>query len=176
MLKNHNFSHERRHPSTLTIRPILLILISSHKAESEKWGNLKTENQLRLAFVLSLIAMAGSLFFSEVMKLPPCVLCWYQRICMYPLVIIFAVGLLRTGKECIHYAMPLIGLGLVIAAYHNLLYYHIIPDSITPCTQGLSCTARQIEWLGFITIPLLSLFSFLIMFILGLKIHFSKKG
>lgn len=121
---------------------------------------MNSQNLLRFAFIIALVATAGSLFFSEVMKLPPCVLCWYQRIAMYPLVIILMVGLLRTGKECIHYAMPLILAGLGIAFYHNLLYYNIIADSIIPCTQGISCTAKQIEWLGFITIPFLSLAAF----------------
>lgn len=121
---------------------------------------------LQLAFIISVVAMAGSLFFSEVMKLPPCVLCWYQRICMYPLVVIFGLGLLKTGRDCWIYAKVLVGLGLIIAAYHNLLYYKIIPDSITPCTQGISCTSKQLEWLGFITIPLLSLGAFLALTVL----------
>ena len=51
-------------------------------------------------------------------------------------------------------------IGLAISVYHNLLYYGIIPESIQPCTTGVSCTTRQIEWLGFITIPLLALVAF----------------
>jgi len=111
-------------------------------------------------WVLSLIATLGSLFFSEVMRLPPCVLCWYQRIAMYPLVAVSSVGLLRRDPGAIRYAWPLAAAGLLVAIYHNLLYYHLIPESITPCTTGVSCTSRQIEWLGFITIPLLSLAAF----------------
>ncbi|MFN8943314.1 MAG: disulfide bond formation protein B, partial [Pseudobdellovibrionaceae bacterium] len=56
------------------------------------------------------------------------------------------------------------------AIYHNLLYYGIIPDSITPCTQGISCTSKQVEYLGFITIPLLSLMSFIGLVVLGFLI------
>ena len=119
----------------------------------------------RLLFVVwlvSLVATLGSLFFSEVMSLPPCVLCWYQRICMYPLVVVSTIGLVWRDTNSIRYAWPLAAGGLVVAVYHNLLYYHLIADSITPCTQGVSCTSRQIEWLGFITIPLMSLVAFLI--------------
>lgn len=115
---------------------------------------------LYFAWILSVLATAGSLFFSEIMDLPPCVLCWYQRIAMYPLVIILGAGILLRDTKAALYALPLSIVGLLIAVYHNLLYYHIIPESIAPCTTGISCTTRQLEWLGFITIPLLSLVTF----------------
>ncbi len=108
------------------------------------------------AWFVSLVAMFGSLFFSEVMKLPPCVLCWYQRILMYPLVLILAVGWLLKDRNLFWYAFPLAIGGWLISIYHNLLYYGVIADSIIPCTEGISCTSRQIEWFGFLTIPLMS--------------------
>ena len=113
------------------------------------------------AWTAALVATAGSLFFSEVMELPPCVLCWYQRIAMYPLVIVIGVGIIMRDRRMKYYALPLALTGLIISIYHNLLYYGIIPESITPCTQGISCTSRQIEWLGFITIPLMALTAFI---------------
>lgn len=113
-----------------------------------------------LAWIIALIATVGSLFFSEVMELPPCVLCWYQRIAMYPLVLIVGIGIAARDSRLKNYALPLCLIGLAISIYHNLLYYGLIPESITPCTEGLSCTSRQIEWLGFITIPLLALAAF----------------
>lgn len=112
------------------------------------------------AWLASLTSTLGSLFFSEVMRLPPCVLCWYQRIGLYPLVIIFAVGILGRDNKMTRYAWPFVVVGLLTAVYHNLLYYHLIPESISPCIQGASCTERQIEWFGFVSIPLLSLLSF----------------
>jgi len=116
---------------------------------------------LYAAWIIALTATVGSLFFSEVMQLPPCVLCWYQRIAMYPLVLIIGVGIILGDRRVKHYALPVCLAGLAVAVYHNLLYYGIIPESITPCTQGISCTSRQIEWFGFITIPLLSLTAFI---------------
>jgi len=113
-----------------------------------------------LAWIIALISMVGSLFFSEVMNLPPCVLCWYQRIAMYPLVLIIGIGIITRDARMKSYALPLCLIGLAISIYHNLLYYGILPESIAPCTQGISCTSRQIEWLGFITIPLLALAAF----------------
>ena len=113
------------------------------------------------AWIVALVATVGSLFFSEVMDLPPCVLCWYQRIAMYPLVLIVGTGIILRDTRLKYYALPLCLVGLAISIYHNLLYYGLIPESITPCTEGVSCTSRQIEWLGFITIPLMALTAFL---------------
>lgn len=96
------------------------------------------------------------------MDLTPCVLCWYQRIAMYPLVLIIGIGIISKDVRWKVYALPLALIGLALAVYHNLVYYRIIPESLTPCTQGASCSERQIEWLGFITIPLMGLLSFLI--------------
>lgn len=130
-------------------------------------------NLVYLAWFQALIATLGSLFFSEVMKLPPCVLCWYQRTMMYPLVFILTVGILLREKRIRLYILPLSLIGLGIAVYHNLLYYGVIPESIAPCTAGISCTTRQIEWLGFITIPLLSLVAFTV---ITLSMIFHKTG
>lgn len=114
-----------------------------------------------LAFTLALAATLGSLFFGEVMKLPPCTLCWYQRICLFPLTVILAVGIVQRDRRLAAYALPLVLIGVGIAIYHNLLYFGFIPETLSPCTEGVSCSSRQIEWLGFITIPLLALFGFL---------------
>lgn len=118
---------------------------------------------LRASFTVALVATLGSLFFSEVLKYPPCVLCWYQRICMYPLVAVFGVALWTGEKSYPKFALPLVVIGFLIAGYHNLLYYHLIPESITPCQQGVSCTSRQVEYLGFVTIPLMSLTAFFLL-------------
>ncbi len=114
------------------------------------------------AMIIGLMATFGSLFFSEIMKLPPCVLCWYQRIVMYPLVVILAIGIYLKDKKLPYYVLPLSTIGLIIAIYHNLLYYNILPESATPCLIGVSCTTKYIELFGFITIPFLSLIAFLI--------------
>jgi len=132
------------------------------------------QKAIYLAFLLALVATAGSFFFSEVMKLPPCLLCWYQRIAMYPMVAILATGIIRRDVNGRFYGLPFALIGTCIAAYHNLLYYHLIPESITPCTSGVSCTSKQIEWLGFITIPLMSFVAFVA--ILFLLVTYQPKG
>lgn len=117
---------------------------------------------LYIAFGQALLATLGSLFFSEILKFPPCVLCWYQRILMYPLALILAVGILRRDRGVYLYVLPLSIMGMLIATYHNLLYWSMIPEPQTPCLLGVSCTTKFIEYFGFVTIPFLSLTGFLI--------------
>lgn len=112
------------------------------------------------AWVIALIATFGSLYASEIAKFPPCVLCWYQRICMYPLIVIIAIGILKKDRVMPLYVMALSVIGFSVAFYHVLLYYQILPESVAPCIQGISCTTKYIEWFGFITIPFLSLCTF----------------
>jgi disulfide bond formation protein DsbB len=105
------------------------------------------------------------------MEFAPCVLCWYQRIFLFPLVIILAIGLFPFDKSVVKYAFPLAIAGWLTALYHNLVYSKIIPESIQPCTQGVSCTEEYINLFGFLSIPMLALLSFsiIIVFLVILK-------
>ncbi len=115
---------------------------------------------LFICWLIVSISTLGSLFFSEIMKFAPCVLCWYQRICLFPLVLIFSIGLFSFDKSVVKFALPLALAGWFIALYHNLLYTGIIPESIQPCSQGVSCTEDYINLFGIFTIPMLSLIAF----------------
>ncbi len=126
---------------------------------------------LFVGWIIATIATLGSLFFSEVLGYPPCVLCWYQRICMYPLCFIFMIGMFPLNKTVTRYAFPLSITGWLISFYHNLLYYKILPESSGPCVKGISCTTVFFNWFGFITIPLLSMISFSLILILIYLTH-----
>ncbi|MBE0491916.1 MAG: disulfide bond formation protein B [Sulfurospirillum sp.] len=128
---------------------------------------------LYLFWLTALMATAGSLFFSEVMYFIPCTLCWYQRIFMYPLVLIGIVGILKKDKSFFYFAMPLASFGTFFALYHNLVTYGIIAEELSPCSMGVPCSTHYIDWFGFITIPLLSLIAFLIILV---SLYFFKKG
>ncbi len=117
-------------------------------------------NILFLCWLLVSVSAMGSLFFSSVMEFAPCVLCWYQRIFLFPLVLILAIGLFPFDKKVVKYALPLAIAGWLTALYHTLLYAGIIPESLQPCSQGVSCTEEYIDLFGFLTIPMLSLLSF----------------
>ncbi|MEK7076231.1 MAG: disulfide bond formation protein B [Patescibacteria group bacterium] len=120
------------------------------------------ENMLYIAWITAVASMVSSLYFGEILGLAPCVLCWYQRIAMYPLVLIIGIGIVKKDRNFYYYALPLSLIGGAIAFYQNLLYYNVIQERLTPCTFGISCTTRYIQLLGFIDIPLLSLFSFIL--------------
>lgn len=124
------------------------------------------KNALYLAFAGSLIAMLGSLYFSEIAGFPPCVLCWYQRISMYPLAVIIGAAIYTKERKLLIPAFILLIPGWLISIYHNLLYYNIIPEAAAPCVAGISCTTKFIEWFGFITIPFLAFAGFTAIFIL----------
>jgi disulfide bond formation protein DsbB len=104
--------------------------------------------------------MSGSLYFSEVMFFPPCALCWYQRICMYPLVLILGVGAWRRDPNVRRYALPLSLIGLAISLYHNAMSLGFIPEQACSATSTVSCTIKWINWFGFVTIPLLAFVAF----------------
>jgi disulfide bond formation protein DsbB len=132
------------------------------------------ERAWALIFVAWFIATAsalGALFFSEVMGLPPCVLCWYQRIFMFPLVLLLPLGLIPFDPRIVRYALPLAAVGTVLAIFHVLLLHGLIPESIKPCTQGVPCGQNPIEWFGFLGIPHLSLAAFvaIVALLLGAK-------
>ena len=117
-----------------------------------------------LCFLVASTATLGSLFFSEVMQFVPCTMCWYQRIFMYPLLLIFLINLLYPDDKVFKYAFPIVVVGLLFAIYHNMLMFGIIPESAVPCASGVPCSTEYINWFGFITIPLLSLISYLMIF------------
>ncbi|PLC47857.1 disulfide bond formation protein B [Pollutimonas subterranea] len=109
---------------------------------------------------MALTATLGALFFSEVMWFVPCELCWYQRIFMFPLVFILAVGLATSDMRVFVYAVPIVVGGWSVALYHNLLYLGFIPPALQPCGQGPSCAEVNLNLFDFISIPLLSLLAF----------------
>ena len=126
-----------------------------------------------ICWMVASVSTLGSLFFSEIMELPPCALCWYQRIFMFPLVIILLVGLFPFDKSIIKFALPLAIAGWGFAFYHYLVYSGFIPESIQPCSQGVSCSETYLDLFGFLTIPMLSLISFSI--IIGLLLILRRR-
>ena len=112
------------------------------------------------AWLVAATSVLGALFFSEVMQLPPCVLCWWQRIFMFPLALVLPIGLFPLDRKVIRYGLALALPGLLFALFHVLLVAGVIPENIQPCTQGVPCSETVIEWFGFVTIPLLSVVAF----------------
>lgn len=121
------------------------------------------KNVLYIAWLTALIATVGSIALTEIFHFLPCSLCWYQRILMYPLVIIIAVGIILKDKKLYVYVLPFTILGMIVAFYQHLLQIGVIKELVVPCSTNVSCTTKYIDWLGgLVTIPLLSFLSFLL--------------
>lgn len=129
---------------------------------------------LLVAWLASLAGTLGSLFFSEVMQLQPCLLCWYQRIAVFPLVLVLGIGLYREDVGSVLYGLGLAAAGWLVAGYHFLLYTGWIPKNLQPCSKGLSCAEVDLRLVGFLTIPLMSLLAFTV--IIGLLEAARRQG
>jgi disulfide bond formation protein DsbB len=114
---------------------------------------------LWLAFVVALTAMAGSLYFSEVAGFVPCALCWYQRIAMYPLVLLLGVAAVRRDTGIVRYAVPLAAIGALVSIWH--IGVERIPSLPSgSCSLEVSCSTIYVQVLGFVTIPTMALAAF----------------
>lgn len=113
-----------------------------------------------LAWVIALLSMSISLYFSDIRGFVPCNLCWYARILMYPLVVIIGVGIVRRERHWVAYAAPLVGAGWLLELYHSLLQWGFISEIITKCVASVPCTTKNIDYFGFVTIPFLGLLAF----------------
>jgi disulfide bond formation protein DsbB len=113
------------------------------------------------AWIVAVLATAGSLYFSEVAHFEPCRLCWYQRIAMYPLVVILGVAAVRRDPGVRRYAVPLAVIGALIATYHYALEWLPWLDSGV-CAATTPCTIVWFRQLGFVSLPYLALSAFLL--------------
>lgn len=127
----------------------------------KKLLNFFTKNSTLSAFIVSFVATGGSLYLSEIAHFEPCKLCWFQRIFMYPLVIVLGVSLLKKTKDVWRYVIPLSIIGGVVAIYHY--YLQVTPSALAPCSTvgiSVSCSERPFIHFGYITIPWMSLSAF----------------
>lgn len=137
-------------------------------------SNLKSNCVLYFVFIVSLIATSGSLYFSEIKEYIPCSLCWFQRIFMYPQVVISGIALIRSDKGAIYSLLPLSVIGIIFSIFHLFVENSGSNDS-SFCSIGVSCAVKYINWFGFITIPLLCFTAFLMIIISILIYHFKYK-
>jgi disulfide bond formation protein DsbB len=119
--------------------------------------------ELWAAFVVAAIATGGSLFFSEIAGYVPCELCWYQRICMYPLSLLTLLAAARRDNRMARYLLPLAVVGAGVSVYHLLIENGVIAEPTACRIGGGGCTVKWIDELGYITIPTLALTAFLLL-------------
>lgn len=134
--------------------------------------------ELWAAFVVAAIATGGSLFFSEIAHFVPCELCWFQRICLYPLSIITLLAALSGDFRIARYLLPLPVVGAGVSVYHLLVENGLVGQS-SACLVSApgGCATKWINEFGYITIPTLALTAFLLLIgFLGLAAAGSDKG
>lgn len=132
-------------------------------------------NVIYLVYLQVWLGVLGSLYFSNILKLPPCSLCIYQRMMLYPLVFVLGVSIWRRDRaNLVFYSLPFALVGFLIALYHNLIYWKIIPFELIPCSVQLPCTVEDFALFGFITIPLMSLLAFALI-IAGLSFYYQTE-
>lgn len=121
--------------------------------------------ELWLVFVVSSIATGGSLFFSEIAGFVPCELCWFQRICMYPLTIITLVAALANDRRVARYLLPLPLVGAGVSVYHLLVENGVVKQAQTCLLSAPGgCATKWINEFGYMTIPTLALTGFALCF------------
>jgi disulfide bond formation protein DsbB len=120
--------------------------------------------ELWAAFVVAAIATGGSLFFSQVVGYIPCEMCWFQRICMYPLSLLLLLMAARSDHAAARYLLPLPIVGAGVSIYHILIENHVVTEP-QACTAGgtTGCDFKWINYFGYMTIPTLALTGFLLL-------------
>ena len=126
-----------------------------------------------VSFIIALVATSGSLYFSEVMMLEPCPLCWYQRIFMYPLVVLFLSSILMVRKDVQHYAVPMAMVGAGISIYNYAV--QMVGELSSGCSAGVSCEAAHFMYFDYVTIPLMALTAFMTILVINLKFTGEEK-
>jgi disulfide bond formation protein DsbB len=131
------------------------------------------KNGTLFALVVAVIATSGSLFYSEVAGYQPCELCWFQRILMYPQVILLSVAFLMKDKNIPNYLIPVSLIGMGIAAYHYILQLGLAPAVCSTVGISVSCSQTPFMQFGYITIPMMSLtaFSLIVLYMTVQKIY-----
>jgi disulfide bond formation protein DsbB len=114
--------------------------------------------ELWAAFVVAAIATGGSLFFSEIAHFVPCELCWFQRICLYPLSITTLLAAIAGDHRVARYLLPLPVVGAGVSVYHLLVENGVV-EQAKACLASApgGCATKWINEFGFMTIPTLAL-------------------
>lgn len=125
------------------------------------------DTALMLGFAVAAVCMAGSLYLSEIAKFPPCNMCWYQRIAMYPLVVILGIAALRKDAGIKWYSVPVALIGVSLSIYHYLI--ERFPDSVAhACTEEVPCSTVWVWKFHFLSIPAMAGIGFLLIVALSL--------
>ncbi len=158
----------------LTIIFLLLLIFLPFKKRSFIFSFF-SKNSYIFSFIVALMATSGSLYYSEIAGFTPCILCWYQRILMYPQVPLLAVALWKNEKIITDYILTLSLLGAPLSIYHYLLQLGLVPNiSCSAVGFSISCAEKFVMNFGYITIPLMAATAFVMISLFMLLFKRSK--
>lgn len=143
-----------------TVGLVVLRLAARRSEAAMELGRAVGDAAVWLALLVALTATLGSLYFSEVANYVPCRLCWFQRIAMYPLVPVLAVGAVRRDRGLRWYVLPIAVVGAAISAYHYLIEWRPELDTGACDASGPSCTAVWFREFGFVSLAFMALVGF----------------
>lgn len=127
---------------------------------------IRPQTYIRLALVLTSTAILVSFALSAFFGLKACILCFYERILMIAMAATLVRGIWRRKSDLVYYALPVSLAGAAISFYHSLLQWGLIPEQLSSCVNGISCAEKQFSLIGFITLPSLTLLTFIAISIL----------
>lgn len=145
----------------LLVVEVAAAVSSKTRARLLGWLAGSWDRLLAVAFAIAVVATAGSLYYSQVAHFIPCELCWYQRICMYPLVIVLGVGARRRDDGVAWISLPIASIGLVISGYHVLIERYPSLEGNFECSLTQPCTSPYFREWGWMTIAGMAFCGFL---------------
>jgi len=166
---------------------VIILFLFFFNKENNKFLNFIKKYFLIIGFLISFFASVFSLIYSEIIGFPPCELCWYQRVFMFPQVFLFGIAFLEKftqntfqsdvcgNNKIIKYSVSLLSVGFIISLYQNIVYYFGNKVSVPCDASGISCYKQLVsEFGGYISIPMLSLTTFVSLIVLLLVAYFYK--
>ncbi len=144
----------------------LVILLITDKKRKSKTLKVFAKIADKYTFIMTLVATLGSLYYSEIAGFEPCKYCWFQRILMYPLVIIMFIAIRAKDKYVSRYVLPISVMGTLLAGYHYLTQLGWLPSTCIATGYSVGCAKVFIMTFGYITIPLMSFTAFLLIVVL----------
>jgi disulfide bond formation protein DsbB len=160
----------------LQVISVIILFFLFFGPKESKFLDYINRHFLVLSFLISLCASIFPLVYSEIAHFLPCYLCWWQRVFMFPLVLLFGVAFWDKDRKVVRYALPLVCAGFLFSVYQNFFYY-FGGNSNLPCdASGVSCFQHLVsEFGGYISIPMLALTAFFALLALLAVAHFYKK-
>lgn len=149
---------------------LFIVLITPLKriGNGRAFANFIGERAVLLSFLVALAATGGSLFYSDIAGFAPCLLCWWQRIFLYPQTILLLIALIVKDRHVRLHSIVLSSIGALIGLYHTFITFG--GEGIIPCSAtGPSCTTLYFLNYGYITIPTMSLTVFILILLFMLS-------